>query len=109
MTAALYEDPGLTLDENGITIHRYYFPSGGPKRISYDDIQGVTSQPMGRISGKGRFWGASDPRFWFPLDWRRGWKSTLLILDLGARVKPCITPENPERVLELLSARVPVS
>ena len=33
MTAALYEDAGLLLDENGITILRYYFPMGGPKRI----------------------------------------------------------------------------
>jgi hypothetical protein len=109
VTAALYEDPGLTLDENGITIHRYYFPMGGPKRIAYVDIRGVKSQPMGWITGKGRFWGASDPRYWFPLDLRRGNKPTVLILDVGARVKPCITPENPDRVLELLSARVPVS
>jgi hypothetical protein len=88
MTAALYEDAGLLLDENGITIRRYYFPMGGPKRIAYTDIQGVKSERMTGLSGKGRFWGASDP---------------------GTRVKPCITPEDPDRVLELLRARVPVS
>jgi hypothetical protein len=32
-----------------------------------------------------------------------------VILDVGTRVKPCITPEDPDRVLELLRARVPVS
>jgi hypothetical protein len=109
VTAALYEDAGLLLDENGITIRRYYFPMGGPKRIAYTDIQGVKSERMTGLSGKGRFWGASDPRYWFPLDFRRGSKPTLLILDVGARVKPCITPEDPDRVLELLRARVPVS
>ena len=109
MTKALYQDPGLLLDENGITIHRYYFPMGGPKRIAYTDIQGVKSQPMNWLSGKGRIWGASDPRYWFPLDFQRGSKQTLLILDVGAGVKPCITPADPDRVVKLLRARVPVS
>ena len=109
MTAALYKDAGLLLDENGITIRRYYFPMSGPKRIAYPDIQGVKSEKMTGLSGKGRFWGASDPRYRFPLDLRRGSKPTLLIHDVGARVKPCITTEDPDRVLELLRDRVPVS
>jgi hypothetical protein len=109
MTQALYEDAGLTLDEHGITIRRYYFPMAGHKRIAYPDIRAVTAQPITWNSGKGRFWGASDPRYWFPLDFRRGSKQTLLILDVGARVKPCITPVDPDRVMELLSSRVPVS
>jgi hypothetical protein len=103
---ALYEDPGLRLDEDGITIRRYYFPWAGPKRISYTDIQGIKAQPMSWASGKGRFWGASDPRYWFPLDTRRGSKRTLLILDVGRRVRPCITPENPEHVIQVLRDRV---
>ncbi|MGO9509411.1 MAG: hypothetical protein ACLPXZ_19470 [Mycobacterium sp.] len=76
MTAALYEDAGLTLDEHGIAIRRYYFPMAGHK---------------------------------FPLDIHRGSKKTLLVLDVGARVNPCITPEDPDKVIELLTARVPVS
>ena len=35
VTEALYEDAGLLLDEDGITIRRYYFPLATPKRISY--------------------------------------------------------------------------
>lgn len=54
---ALYEDAGLTLDEHGITIRRYYFPLGGHKRIAYTDIRGVKTEPMSWLSGKGRFWG----------------------------------------------------
>jgi hypothetical protein len=96
------------LDEHGITIRRYYFPMAGPKRIAYPDIRGVKAQPMSWLSGKGRFWGASE-RYWFPLDFQRGRKQTLLILDVGARVRPCITPEDPDRIIELLRTRVPVS
>jgi hypothetical protein len=106
VTEALYEDAGLRLDEDGITIRRYYFPWAGPKRIAYTKIQGVKARPMSWASGKGRIWGASDPRYWFPLDRRRGRKRTLLILHLGRLVRPCITPEIPERVIEVLRDRV---
>jgi hypothetical protein len=105
----LYEDPGLLLDENGITIQRYYFPLASPKRIAYHDIRGIKAQPMNWLSGKGRIWGTSDPRYWFPLDRRRGRKQTLRIPGVGSRVRPCVTPEDPDRVVELLRARVPVS
>ncbi|MDT5350764.1 MAG: hypothetical protein QOH91_4051 [Mycobacterium sp.] len=103
---ALYEDAGLTLDEDGITIHRYYFPFATRKRIAYGDIQGIKTKPMGWASGKGRFWGASDPRYWFPLDMQRGKKQTLLILDVGSWVRPCITPDDPDQVIGLLKTRV---
>jgi len=103
---ALYQDAGLTLDEDGITIRRYYFPFATSKRIAYRDIKGIKAKPMGWASGKGRFWGASDPRYWFPLDMQRGKKQTLLILDVGRRVRPCITPEDPDKVIGLLKTRV---
>jgi hypothetical protein len=106
VTEALYEDAGLWLDADGITIRRYYFPLATPKRIAYTAIQGIKAESMSWSSGKGRFWGASDPRYWFPLDTRRGSKPILLILDVGRRVRPCITPENPDRVIELLRDRV---
>jgi hypothetical protein len=38
MTEPLYEDFGLRLDEDGITIRRYYFPLAGSKRIAYSEI-----------------------------------------------------------------------
>jgi hypothetical protein len=98
VTEALYEDSGLRLDEDGITIRRYYFPLASPKRIPYSEIK-----------GKGRVWGAGDPRYWFPLDIRRGSKQTLLVLELGHRVRPCISPDDPDRVIDLLRDRVPIT
>jgi hypothetical protein len=106
VTDALYEDAGLLLDEDGITVRRYYFPWAGSKRIAYSKIQCIKARPMKWFSGKGRIWGSADPRYWFPLDVRRRSKSTKLVLHLGRGVRPCITPENPERVIELLRARV---
>ena len=42
---------------------------------------------MNWATGKGRVWGATDPRFWLPLDKRRHKKSTLLVFGVGKRVK----------------------
>ncbi|GAB3004393.1 hypothetical protein MBOU_08850 [Mycobacterium bourgelatii] len=103
---ALYEDAGLTLDDEGITIRRYYFPFANAKRVAYRDIQGIKAESMGWMSGKARWWGAADPRYWFPLDMHRGDKKTLLVLNVGRKVRPCITPEDPEKVIEILKARV---
>jgi hypothetical protein len=106
VTEALYDDAGLVLDEVGITIRRYYFPLATPKRIAYNKIRGIRAKPMSWLSGKGRIWGTSGPRYWLPLDVARGSKQTLLIVDVGRLVRPCITPEDPARVIALLRDRV---
>jgi hypothetical protein len=104
---ALYEDAGLTLDEDGITINRYYFPFATAKRVKYSDIEGIKSKQMGWASGKGRIWGAVDPRYWFALDVHRSRKTTVLVLNVGRhRVRPCITPEDPAKVIKVLKAKV---
>lgn len=105
----MYEDAGLLLDEDGITIRRYHFPWAGPKRITYNEVRHIRTEPMTWLSGKGRIWGASDARYWLPLDTRRGSKRTLLVLDVGERVRPCITPDDPARVIAVLRDRVPVN
>ena len=62
---------------------------------------------MSWASGKGRFWGASDPRYWFPLDIHRGSKKTLLVLDVGAPgAGRASHPITPSRSLQLLRDRV---
>jgi hypothetical protein len=105
----LYDDGGLMLDEAGVTIRRYYFPWAGPKRISYKAIRRFQVRPLNWLTGKGRGWGTAHPGYWFPLDMRRAAKHTLLIFDLGHRVKPCVTPNDPGKVIGLLRSRVPAS
>jgi hypothetical protein len=108
MGDALYNDSGLLLDDDGLTIRRYYFPWAGPKRIRYAHVRRVMVRPMGWLTGKGRGWGTAHPGYWFPLDLRRARKDTLLVFDLGRRVKPCVTPDDPDRVVDLLRGRVPL-
>jgi hypothetical protein len=106
---ALYDDGGLSLDEDGLTIRRCYFPWAGPKRIRYAEIQHVEARPMGWLTGKGRGWGTAHPGYWFPLDLRRARKQILLVFNVGRRVRPCVTPDHPQWVIDLLRDRVRVN
>ncbi|MGH8929319.1 MAG: hypothetical protein ACRDZO_01450 [Egibacteraceae bacterium] len=100
--AELYRDRWITCTDTHLLIHRYYFPLGSPKAIPYADIQSVASVEMGVLTGKGRLWGTSWPRYWAHLDLSRPRKHTALVLDLGHRVRPFITPANPERVRDII-------
>ena len=37
-----YDDGGLVLDKDGLTIRRYYFPSAAAKRIPYTEMRNAT-------------------------------------------------------------------
>jgi hypothetical protein len=102
MKQALYDDGLVSLDADGLTIRRYYFPLGTSKRIPYSRIKGVQEQRMEFLTGKGRLWGTGDLRYWLPLDLHRLQKEKALILDLGKGIKPMITPNDPDRVFALL-------
>ena len=101
----LYDDGGLLLDEDGVTIRRYYFPWAGSKRISYRELRDVEARPMGALTGRGRIWGTTVPGYWLPLDLGRR-KQTLVVLDIGRRVRPAVSPDDPDRVLALLRDRM---
>ena len=102
----LYDDGLVELDQEGITLRRYYFPLAVSKRISYTDILEYKQRAMGAWTGKGRLWGSGDLRHWAPLDLRRPGKDTAIILDLGKFVRPVFSPSDPERVIALLREHV---
>ncbi|SFE50750.1 hypothetical protein [Blastococcus tunisiensis] len=99
---ALYDDGRVCLDAEALTLRRYYFPFATSKRIPYSAIRGVDVRPLTWLTGKGRLWGSAHPRYWLPLDATRLRKDTAVVLDLGGRVRPTFTPDDPERVRQLL-------
>jgi hypothetical protein len=101
MKRVLYDDGQVKLDFDGLTIRRYYFPTGKSKHVPYAEIKGVDERRMGLLTGKLRLWGG-DFRYWLPRDLRRPLKQKALALDVGQRVKPTITPDDPDRVLAIL-------
>ena len=106
----LYRDQWITCTADAVLIKAYYFP-WGTKRVPYSAIREIRRVPMtGVMSGKGRIWGSTTLRYWASLDPGRPGKNTALILDTGGRILPFITPDDPDRVIAVISenGKVPV-
>jgi hypothetical protein len=103
--APLCRDRWIECAPQGLVIRGYYFPWGGRKVIPYGRIRGVERYEMRALTGKWRIWGTSSPRYWLNLDPRRPRKSVALILDLGRRVRPVITPDDPDAVQAIIERR----
>lgn len=99
-----YDDGRICLDDHGITIRWYYL--WGSKRIPYSSIQSFIRRPMGAMTGKGRIWGSGDFVHWWNLDPRRPGKTEAFELRVGKRVIPTISPDDPERVEEILREKI---
>lgn len=93
--SATYTDRWIECTPDGIRLNAYYFP-WGDKRIAHESIRSVRRVAVGALTGKGRIWGTSNPRYWAGLDLQRPRKQIALILDVGARVKPFVTPDDPD-------------
>jgi hypothetical protein len=98
-----YDDGGVACTEDALVIRRYYFPFGD-KRIPYAKIEQARREPMASLTGKYRIWGSGDIIHWYNLDPARPGKSVQFILELsGARVRPVITPRDPDAVASELA------
>ena len=98
-----YHDRWITCTPEQIAVRGYYFP-WGTKHIPYARIRSVTRVPMGAATGRARIWGTATPRLWASLDPSRPGKRVALILDLGAPVKPFLTPEDPQAMMDAIHA-----
>ena len=101
-----YDDGRVAVDETGVTLRRYYFPSGHSKHIPYGRIDDAYVRPMGWWTGKGHGWGSADFRRWLPWDLHRYRKDEMVVLDLGGYVQPGFSPDDPARVVALVRGHV---
>jgi Bacterial PH domain len=95
----LYDDGKISCDATGLTIRWYYL--WGAKRIPYRSIRAVRRLSLGTMR-RWRIWGSGDLVHWWNLDRRRPHKDVALVLDVGGRVRPTITPDDPEAVERVL-------
>ncbi|HUZ42493.1 MAG TPA: hypothetical protein VMU68_14005 [Acidimicrobiales bacterium] len=98
-----YREKGIVCRSNVLEIRHYY--SWGSKTVPYHSIVGVQRVTLSTMKGRGRIWGTANMGYWTNLDTRRPTKKEGLILDLGKRVKPFITPDDPERVEAIIRER----
>jgi hypothetical protein len=102
---AHYDDGTIACDDHGLAIHRYY--PWGALRVRYEEIRSLAVLP---IKGWSRFqpllWGPSDLTHWWNLDTRRQNRRTAVVIDIGARFKPTVTPLDPESFEEIVRAHL---
>jgi hypothetical protein len=103
-TESVYADRWITCTTSGIEVRGYYFP-WGTKRIPYSAVKDVQRVDLSAAHGRARIWGTANPGYWASLDPQRPKKSTALVLDLGARVKPFLTPDDPDAVEAIVRER----
>ena len=101
----LYDDGRIACDDRSVIIRRYY-AWGAAKTIPYTAIRGVTRSPLTGLTGKWRIWGSSDFVHWWNLDPGRPKKETALVIDLGKRILPTITPDDADTVERILADHV---
>lgn len=92
---AVYRDRWIVCGPDRIEVRGYYFP-WGTKRIPYASIKDVRRVKIGVLAGMGRIWGTANPRYWAHLDPKRPSKDEALILDVGRRVSPFLTPDDTD-------------
>lgn len=97
----LYDDGLVTLDEEGVTLRRYYL-WGAAKHIPYATIASVRRRSMSAVTGRWRIWGSGDLVHYWPLDTKRPGKSEAIEVDTGHHWIPTFTPDDPERVARIL-------
>jgi hypothetical protein len=97
----LYDDGTIVCTKSELVIGRYYL--WGAKRIPYKRIRSVERLPPLRVR-RWRIWGSGDFVHWWNLDRRRPSKDTALVLDVGTRIRPTITPDDPDAVEQVLAA-----
>jgi hypothetical protein len=97
----LYDDGLIACDDDALVIRRYY--PWGDKRVPYRVIESLTRRTLSPLRGQWRIWGSGDFVHWYNLDHKRPQKSVSLELNLGGRVRPTITPDDPDAVERILT------
>lgn len=98
-----YKDSGVVCGCDVLEIRRYYL--WGSKKVPYSSIVNVQRVSLSALKGKARLWGTANMAYWANLDTHRTSKQEGLILDLGKRVKPFVTPDDPDRVEAIIRER----
>jgi hypothetical protein len=101
----LYGDRSITCTADELLVRGYYAPFGIRKRIPYSAVTGVETIGISPVTGKSRIWGTMRIDRWAHLDPKRTSKHTALLVHTGGRVASFITPDDPDRVQQILAER----
>lgn len=91
--------------ETGIRL-RWYYPWGS-KRIPYASIRSLERFALTKRTGQLRIWGSGTFTYWANLDAGRPKKDVGFHLDVGRRVTPLVTPDDPDAFEAAVRAHLP--
>jgi hypothetical protein len=94
-----YDDGNIVCDDTSLLIRRYY--PWGEKRVPYASIKSVKRLPI-RVR-RWRLYASGDFVHWWNLDLKRPKKRLALDIDVGRRIHPTITPDEPDTVERILN------
>jgi hypothetical protein len=102
----IYDDGLIACGKDGLTIRRYY--PWGAKRVPFGSIKAVNQLPLTGVNKirRWRLWGSGDFVHWWNLDPHRVNKKMALVIDVGHRVRPTITPDDPGAVERILKGHL---
>ena len=110
----IYEDERVICDDEGIIIKGAYEPLEHNKKILYKDICNLKIQKLNPLSGLSQIWGKANDMlqgdttnkyYWSAFDLKRLFKGEAIIIDDGTLVKSAITPEDTDKVFQILKER----
>lgn len=100
-----YNDGTIVCGPDALEIRWYYFPFGS-KVVPYGQIKGLQRiEIRGVLSGKWRIWGTGNFRYWANLDVRRPKKRAGFVVDVGRRISPIVTPDDPDAFESAIRSR----
>jgi len=102
----VYSDKLVTISDDEIIFHNYYFPAGKDKVVAFDNIKAVSVLKPSLLNGKWRIHGTGNLKIWFPKDTGRPERDRIFIALLKSQwVNIGFTVEDGARVESILRSR----
>lgn len=102
----IYSDELVDIDDNGIRLKKYYFPSAKEKFVKFSYILRIEKRQPTLINGKYRYWGTGDFRTWFPLDLNRPKRDFIFFIRLSTqKTRIGFTVENTKAFIEAAESK----
>lgn len=98
-----YEDEHVLLTNLKLIIKKYYFPLKKSKTILIKNIKLADMIKLSYFNGKYKFFGLNFKLWYFHLDKDRPKKEEGILITLNSVVKPLITPNDINKVLDYLN------
>ena len=95
-----YDDGRIACLDREVLIRKYSVLRR-PRHVTYESIREARQVPLG-LMGRWRIHGSGDLLHWFNFDPGRPRKSRAIVLHLDSRIRPVLTPDDPDRVAEEL-------